>query len=67
MQEERTLLGAKSELLYSEIALPRKPFGIGHIHIYDFLLRMTDTMSSQNVDLSSWDILRGQMRKISVS
>jgi hypothetical protein len=43
--------------LYSEIALSRKPFGIRHMHIYTFLLRMTDTMPSQNIDLSSWDTL----------
>jgi hypothetical protein len=43
--------------LYSEIALSRKPFGIGHMYIYTFLLRMTDTMTSQNIDLSSWDTL----------
>jgi hypothetical protein len=42
--------------LYSEIALSQKPFGIGHMHIYTFLLRMTDTMTSQDIDLSSWDI-----------
>jgi hypothetical protein len=39
------------------IGLSRKPFGIGHMHIYTFLLRMTDTMTSQNIDLSSWDTL----------
>jgi hypothetical protein len=27
------------------------------MYIYTFLLRMTDTMSSQNIDLSSWNIL----------
>jgi hypothetical protein len=27
-----------------------------HVHI-KFLLRMTDTMTSQNIDLSSWDTL----------
>jgi hypothetical protein len=43
--------------LYSEIALSRKPFGIGHVYIYTSLLRTTDTMTSQNIDLSSWDIL----------
>jgi hypothetical protein len=43
--------------LYSEIALSRKPFGIGYIYIYNFLLRMTDTMTSQNIDLSSSDML----------
>jgi hypothetical protein len=26
------------------------------MYIYAFLLRMTDTMTSQNIDLSSWDI-----------
>jgi hypothetical protein len=41
--------------LYSEIALSRKPFGIGHMYIYTFLLRMTYTMTSQNIDPSSWD------------
>jgi hypothetical protein len=30
-------------VLYSEIALSREPFGIGHMYIYIFLLRMTDT------------------------
>jgi hypothetical protein len=43
--------------LYSEIALSRKPFGIGHVYIYKFLLRMIDTMTSQNTDLSSWRTL----------
>jgi hypothetical protein len=41
--------------LYSEIALSRKQFGIGHMYIYTFLLRMADTMTSQNIDLSFWD------------
>jgi hypothetical protein len=44
-------------VLYSEIALSRKPFGIKHMHIYPFLLRVIDTMTSQNIDLSSWDPL----------
>ena len=44
-QEGRTLLGAKSELLYSEIARSQKLFGIGHMYIYTFLLRMTNTMT----------------------
>jgi hypothetical protein len=39
------------------MALSRKPFGIGHIFIESFLLRMTDTMTSQNIELSSWDTL----------
>jgi hypothetical protein len=41
--------------LYSEIALSWKPFGIGHMYIYSFFLRMIDTVTSQNTDLSSWD------------
>jgi hypothetical protein len=43
--------------LYSETALSRKPFGIGHMYTYNFLLGMTDNMTSQNIDLSSWDTL----------
>jgi hypothetical protein len=43
--------------LYSEIALSRKRFGIGHMYIYIFLLRMIDTVTSQNIDFSSWNIL----------
>jgi hypothetical protein len=43
--------------LYSEIAQSRKPFGIGHMYIYNFLLRVAETMTSQNIDLSSWDTL----------
>jgi hypothetical protein len=44
-------------LLYSEIALSWKQFRTGHMCIYNFLIRMTDTMTSQNIDLSSWDTL----------
>jgi hypothetical protein len=40
--------------LYNEIALSRKPLGIGHMYIYTFLLRMADIMASHNIDLSSW-------------
>jgi hypothetical protein len=43
--------------LYSETALSREPFGIGHMYIYSFMLRMTDNMSSQNIGISSWDVL----------
>jgi hypothetical protein len=43
--------------VYSEIALSRKPFGIGRMYAYTFLLRMSDTMTSHNIDLSSWDTL----------
>jgi hypothetical protein len=38
-------------------ALSRKPFGIGHMFTWSFLLRMTDTMTSHNIVLSSWDTL----------
>jgi hypothetical protein len=55
--EGRTILGAKSKLSYSETALSSKSFRIGHMYIYTFLLRMTNTMTSQNTDLSSWVIL----------
>jgi hypothetical protein len=41
--------------LYSEIALSRKPFGIGHMYTYSFLFRMTDVMTFRNIDLSFWD------------
>jgi hypothetical protein len=34
-----------------------KLFGIGHMYIYIFLLRMADTMTSQNIDLSFGDTL----------
>jgi hypothetical protein len=32
-------------------------FGIEHMYIYTLLLRIIDTVTSQNIDLSSWDIL----------
>jgi hypothetical protein len=50
--------------LYSEIALSWKPFGIRHMYAHTFLLRMTDTMASQNIDLSSWDILYKRAMKV---
>ena len=43
--------------LYIQTALSRKPFAIGHMFIWSFVLRMTDTMTSQNMDLTSWDTL----------
>lgn len=55
--EGRTILGAKSKLSYSETALSSKPSGIGNMYTYTFLLRMTNTTTSQNTDLSSWVIL----------
>jgi hypothetical protein len=43
--------------LYS-VQCTRKQFGIRHMHILNtFLLGMTDTMTSQNIDHSSWDTL----------
>jgi hypothetical protein len=38
-----------------DMALSRKLFGIGHMYIYIFMLRMTDTVTSQNADRSSWN------------
>jgi hypothetical protein len=62
-REGRKLMGAKSKLLYSERALSQKPFGIGRTCIYNLLLRMTDTMTSQKNDLSSWGTLyRGDLQ-----
>jgi hypothetical protein len=43
--------------LYSETALPRKPFRIGHVYMHTYLLRITDIMTSQNIDLSPLDTL----------
>jgi hypothetical protein len=34
---------------------PRKPFGIGHVHIQYFLLKIAVSMTDQNIDFSSWD------------
>jgi hypothetical protein len=50
--------------VYSEIALSQKQFGIGHMYIYTFFLRMTDNMTSHNTDLSSWDILHSEVSKL---
>jgi hypothetical protein len=50
--------------LYSEIALSRKQFGIGHMYKFTFLLRITDTMTSPNIDISSWDTLYIRVYKI---
>jgi hypothetical protein len=43
--------------MYSETAPSWKPFSIGHMYIHTSWLRMTDTMTSQNIDLSSWDTM----------
>jgi hypothetical protein len=45
------------EVRRSTVAASRKPFGIGYIYIYISLIRMTDTMTSQNTDLCSRDTL----------
>jgi hypothetical protein len=42
---------------YSEIAVSRKPFRIGHMYIHTFLLRTTNTMTFQNTEVSSWGTL----------
>jgi hypothetical protein len=42
-------------ILYSEMALSRKPFGTEYMYVYSFVLRMTDTVNSDL--LSSWGIL----------
>jgi hypothetical protein len=44
--------------LYSEIALSRKPFGIGHTYIYSSLLRMTDTVTSLLLGYSVYDCIK---------
>jgi hypothetical protein len=41
----------------TKMALSWKPFGIVHMFVWSFLIRMTDTMTSQNIVLSSWDTL----------
>ena len=56
MEEQENILDMvqRSPTTTTQIALSRKPFGIGHIYVN---IRMTDTMTSQNIDLSSWDTL----------
>jgi hypothetical protein len=61
-RERRTIVGTKFKLLHSEIALSRKPFGIWHMYIYILLLRMTDNMTSKNIDLSSWDTVYNKVK-----
>jgi hypothetical protein len=56
-REGRTLLGTQAKPLHSQMAVSGKPFLIGHMFILTFLLIMTNTMISQNIDLSSWDTL----------
>jgi hypothetical protein len=51
--EGRKILRAKFKILRAKY---QKLFRIGHMFINIFL-RMTDTITSQNIDLSSWDTL----------
>jgi hypothetical protein len=37
-------------------------FWIGHVDIYNFLLRMTDTVTSQNIGIAFWDTLYKELR-----
>jgi hypothetical protein len=53
----------RNNVLYSEIALSREHFGIRHMYVYSFLLRMTDTMTCQSTVLSSWDTLYAHYSK----
>jgi hypothetical protein len=50
-REGKKIFGAKLKILRAKY---REPFGIGNMFIY-IVLRMTDTMTSQNIDLSSWN------------
>jgi hypothetical protein len=44
--------------MYSEISSISETFrNKTHVYIHTFLLRMTDTVTYQNIDLSSWDML----------
>ena len=56
-RKRRTILDTQAKPLHIQMSLSRKPFGIGHVFIQSLLLRMTDTMTSQNIDLSSWNTL----------
>jgi hypothetical protein len=43
---------------YLGYTVSRKPFGIGHMYIDGFFfLRVTCSVTSQNIDLSCWDTL----------
>jgi hypothetical protein len=54
--------------MYSERALSRKPFRIGHMYIHIFLLTLTDStrMTSQNNELSCWETLCNMYRSMKV-
>jgi hypothetical protein len=58
MSEHGVLLLCRAySVLYSEIALSWKRFGVGHMYIHNFFLKMVDIMTSQNIDLPFWDAL----------
>ena len=60
-REWRTILGAKFKLLYSETALSRKQFVIGHMYVYTFFCLEWPILSTKNIDISFWDTLYMQL------
>jgi hypothetical protein len=51
-------LSVQCSVLYSEISLISQTVrNRTHVHMQLFLLRMTVTVTSQNIDVSSWDTL----------
>jgi hypothetical protein len=57
VQVIKLLVCTVCRVLYSEIVILRRPFGIRRMYIYIFLFRMVVIMTSQNIDLSSLDTL----------
>ena len=57
----RRILGAKFKLLYSETALSRKQFVIGHMYVYTFFCLEWPILSTKNIDISFWDTLYMQL------
>jgi hypothetical protein len=53
-RETTKLLRAKFKILRPKY---RKLFGIGHMFIQTFFLRMNDTITPHTIDLSFWNIL----------
>jgi hypothetical protein len=49
-----TIREGRSRVLENHFIRPQ-PFGIGHMYVCTFLLRMTDTVTSRNTDPFSWD------------
>jgi hypothetical protein len=60
-QEGRTILGAKSKLLYREIAVSETVQNRTCTYT-PFCFRITYTMTSQNIDLSSWGTLYSRLK-----